>query len=133
MHIHSSMLLLLYKNPLIIMYLKIGVYHAGAIRLVKCSSIYSQQFESLHYLDHHHHNNNNSNNTSSSSSNNNSSYLKKLSWNVKLGVWFHFAKFYIILMPFYCGVQKVTIPLSIICGVVFGFILMWAVFGTFYI
>ena len=34
-------------------------------------------------------------------------------------------------MPFYCGVQKVTIPLSILCGVVFGFILMWAVFGTF--
>ena len=46
-----------------------------------------------------------------------------------MGVWFHFAKFYIILMPFYCGVQRITIPLSMITGGVFGFSLMWAVFG----
>lgn len=31
-------------------------------------------------------------------------------------------------MPFYCGVQEATIPISIVSGVVFGFILMWAVF-----
>lgn len=32
-------------------------------------------------------------------------------------------------MPFFCGVQEATIPISILTGVVFGFILMWAVFG----
>ena len=55
--------------------------------------------------------------------------LRKLRSNVRRGVWFHFAKFYIVLMPFYCGVQEATIPLSIVLGSVFGFILMWAVFG----
>lgn len=116
---------------------QIGVYHEGAIRLVKCSSNYSQHFERIDLHD--------------------DKIIKKLRSNVRLGVsstlvlviqqlhisicltrqpffvkvWFHFSKFYIILMPFYCGVQKITIPLSIISGAVFGFILMWAVFGKF--
>ena len=97
--------------------LQIGVYHEGKIRLVKCSSPYSQQFEHI--------------NLSSSQEEDESkaNYTRKLKWNVRLGVWFHFSKFYIILMPFYCGVQKITIPLSMICGSLFGCILMWAVFG----
>lgn len=86
----------------------IGFYHQGAIRLVKCSSNYSQHFEHINLHD----------NTN----------LQKLRSKVRLGVWFHFSKFYIILMPFYCGVQTATIPLSIVCGVVFGFMMMWAVF-----
>jgi len=86
----------------------IGVYHQGAIRLVKCSSNYSQQFERIDITD--------------------QDNLNKLRFNVRLGVWFHFSKFYIVLMPFYCGVQRATIPVSILLGAIFGFILMWAVF-----
>jgi len=86
----------------------IGVYHQGAIRLVKCSSNYSQQFEQININDQEN--------------------LRKLRSKVRLGVWFHFSKFYIILMPFYCGVREITIPLSIVSGAVIGFILMWAVF-----
>jgi len=86
----------------------IGFYHQGAIRLVKCSSNYSQNFERINLHD--------------------DDNLRKLRSNVRLGVWFHFSKFYIVVMPFYCGVQKTTIPLSIVCGAVFGFMMMWAVF-----
>jgi len=86
----------------------IGFYHQGAIRLVKCSSNYSQNFEQIDLRDEFN--------------------LKRLRSYVRLGVWFHFAKFYIVLMPFYCGVQKITIPLSIVCGALFGFWMMWAVF-----
>ena len=92
----------------------LGVYHAGKIRLVKCSSNYSQQFYHMAL--------------STDANDYSNDCTKKLRWNVRLGVSFHFAKFYIILMPFYCGVQRITIPLSIISGVIFGFILMWAVF-----
>lgn len=55
-------------------------------------------------------------------------YMKKLSHHVKLGVAFHFAKFYIPLLPFYCGVRPITIPFSIITGSITGFVLMWCVF-----
>jgi len=96
---------------------QIGVYHEGKIRLVKCSSPYSQQFEHINLSSFQEEDDTKAN------------YTRKLKWNVRLGVWFHFSKFYIILMPFYCGVQKITIPLSMICGSLFGFILMWAVFG----
>ena len=90
---------------------KIGVYHQGAIRLVKCSSNYSQNFERIDLHD--------------------PTNLRKLRANVRLGVWFHFSKFYILLIPFYCGAQRVTIPLSYVCGGTSGFILMWAVFREF--
>jgi len=91
----------------------IGVYHQGHIRLVKCSSNYSQHFDNID-LD-------------------NSDNLRKLKSYVRLGVWFHFSKFYITLMPFYCGVRGGTIPLSIVGGSAIGFILMWSVFGKFFL
>ena len=92
-------------------HIQIGVYHEGAIRLVRCSSSYSEKFQRLDLGD--------------------NATLRKLESNVRKGVWFHFSKFFIILMPFYCGVQEATIPLSILTGTVFGFVLMWAVFGEF--
>ena len=76
---------------------------------MKCSSNYSEEFQRVDLGD--------------------ADVLRRLRSAVRLGVWFHFAKFYIILMPFYCGVQAGTIPLSIVGGVFFGFVLMWAVFG----
>lgn len=76
--------------------------------MVKCSSNYSQNFERIDLHD--------------------PSNLRKLRVNVRLGVWFHFSKFYLLLMPFYCGVHRVTIPLSYVCGGTSGFVLMWAVF-----
>lgn len=79
---------------------------------MKCSSNYSAGFECVRDLS-------------------DPEVLARLSRNVRLGVWFHFAKFYIVLMPFYCGVRGVTVPLSMVCGVVFGFVLMWSVFGEF--
>jgi hypothetical protein len=87
---------------------QLGVYHQGAIRLVKCSSNYSQNFERIDLHD--------------------PDNLRKLRASVRLGVWFHFSKFYILLMPFYCGVNTATIPLSYVCGGTSGFVLMWAVF-----
>lgn len=86
-----------------------GVYHHRAIHLIKWSSSYSQHVENIDIHDEDH--------------------LSNLRTNVRLGVWFHFAKFYVILMPFYCGVQASTIPISIIIGAGSGFLLMWCVFG----
>jgi len=112
-----ALLIHIYKCSHLMHKLQIGVYHEGKIRLVKCSSPYSQQFEHINLS------------SQTEEDDTKANYTKKLKWNVRLGVWFHFSKFYIILMPFYCGVQKITIPLSMIVGSAFGFILMWAVFG----
>ena len=112
-----ALLIHIYIHAHILCTQQIGVYHEGKIRLVKCSSPYSQQFEHINLS------------SSQEEDETKANYTRKLKWNVRLGVWFHFSKFYIILMPFYCGVQKITIPLSMICGSLFGFILMWAVFG----
>ena len=87
---------------------KVGVYHQGSIRLVKCSSNYSQRFINSNLYD--------------------PVTIRNLRNNVRLGIWFHFAKFYILLMPFYCGVQASTIPVSYIIGLFCGFVLMWVVF-----
>lgn len=87
---------------------KIGVYHQGSIRLVKCSSNYSQRFIKSNLND--------------------PAMICTLRNNVRLGIWFHFAKFYILLMPFYCGIQASTIPVSYNIGLFCGFVLMWVVF-----
>ena len=73
---------------------------------------------------------NETNNNNNDVDNGNKS-LSQLRSIVHLGVWFHFAKFYIIVMPFYCGAQPATIPISMFTGVVSGFILMWCVHGEF--
>ncbi|KAL7546304.1 hypothetical protein ACHAWF_009633 [Thalassiosira exigua] len=86
----------------------IGVYHEGSIRFVKCSSNYSEKFQRVDLHD--------------------EDVLRQLRSAVRFGVWFHFAKFYIILMPFYCGVHAGTLPISMLGGIVIGFVLMWAVF-----
>ncbi|EED91021.1 predicted protein [Thalassiosira pseudonana CCMP1335] len=93
----------------------LGVYHEGSIRLVKCSSNYSKHVQNIQLV--------------SDEDDDENASLAKLRSNVRMGVWFHFAKFYIILMPFYCGVQAATIPVSIMSGFVSGFILMWCIFG----
>lgn len=95
--------------------LQLGVYHEGSIRLVKCSSNYSKHVHNIQLV--------------SDEDDDENASLAKLRSNVRMGVWFHFAKFYIILMPFYCGVQAATIPVSIMSGFVSGFILMWCIFG----
>lgn len=76
----------------------IGVYHQGAIRLVKCSSDFSRHVES-------------------------DSNLSNLRRHVRMGVWLHFAKFYVVLMPFYCGAGPATVPVSMIVGAASGFAL----------
>jgi len=86
----------------------IGVYHQGAIRLAKCSSNLSIHFMNIDL-------------TTTQS-------ITKLRHHVLLGVSFHFAKFYILLLPFYCGVRPITIPFSIITGSITGFVLMWCIF-----
>ncbi len=83
---------------------QIGVYHQENIRLVKCSSNYSQLFENIDLDD--------------------DASLGRLKSNVQIGVWFHFSKFYIVLTPFYCGVRPRTTPLLIAAGVLVGFVLM---------
>ncbi len=88
---------------------QIGVYHQRSIHLVKCSSNYSKHAENIDIT--------------------NEDHLANLRTSVRVGVCFHFAKFYIILMPFYCGVQAITVPLSITIGVGSGFILICSVFG----
>jgi len=85
-----------------------GVYHQGSIRLVKCYSDFSKNFECVDLRD--------------------EGVLRRLRTEVRLGVCFHFSKFYIILWPFMCGVQPATIPVSIVLGSVVGFLLMGFVF-----
>ena len=89
-----------------------GVYHQGSIRLVKCYSDFSKNFECVDLRD--------------------EGVLRRLRMEVRLGVWFHFSKFYIILWPFMCGVQPATIPVSIVLGSLVGFLLMGFVFGAHY-
>lgn len=90
---------------------QIGVYHQRSIHLVKCSSNYSKHAENIDIT--------------------NEDHLASLRTSVRVGVCFHFAKFYIILMPFYCGVQAITIPLSMLIGVGSGFILICCMFRKF--
>jgi len=86
----------------------IGVYHQGAIRLAKCSSNLSIHFMNIDLTNHQ--------------------SILKLRNHVLVGVSFHFAKFYILLLPFYCGVRPITIPFSILTGSITGFVLMWCIF-----
>jgi len=86
----------------------IGVYHEGAIRLAKCSSNLSIHFMTIDLS--------------------NTQSITKLRHHVLFGVSFHFAKFYILLLPFYCGVRPITIPFSILTGSITGLVLMWCIF-----
>ena len=86
----------------------IGVYHEGTIRLAKCSSNLSRHFLSIDLKD--------------------DASIQKLRNFVWLGVSFHFAKFYIVLLPFYCGVLPGTIPFSMTIGSITGLVLMWCIF-----
>lgn len=88
-----------------------GVYHQGSIRLVKCYSDFSKNFECVDLRD--------------------EGVLRRLRKEVRLGVWFHFSKFYILLWPFMCGVKPATIPVSIVLGSVVGFLIMGFVFGAY--
>ncbi|KAL3796891.1 hypothetical protein HJC23_008844 [Cyclotella cryptica] len=86
----------------------LGVYHQGSILLVKHSSPYSLHLQHLDLT--------------------NLSDLALLKTHVRMGVGFHFAKFYVVLMPFYCGSNGMSVVCSMLLGVVVGFILMWFVF-----
>lgn len=48
------------------------------------------------------------------------STLHVLAFNVRWSIWRQLGKFYFILLPFYCGVQPMTIPVSVVLGIVGG-------------
>lgn len=54
--------------------------------------------------------------------------LSKLQKYVRQEVGFHFAKFYVVLMPFYCGSSVPSVVFSMAVGCIVGFMLMWCVF-----
>lgn len=90
--------------------MQLGVYHQGSILLVKHSSPYSQNLSNL--------------------SLSGPTYRSKLQENARRGVSFHFLKFYVILMPFYCGSNMASLVFSMFLGVLIGFMLMWIIFLT---
>ncbi|KAL7518112.1 hypothetical protein ACHAWX_002973 [Stephanocyclus meneghinianus] len=86
----------------------LGVYHEGSILLVKHSSPYSLHLQNLDLAK--------------------LSDLSYIKTHVRMGVGFHFAKFYVVLMPFYCGSNGISVVFSMLLGVFVGFSLMWFVF-----
>lgn len=54
--------------------------------------------------------------------------LKHLSFNVRWSTWREFGKIYFIIMFFFCGAHPVTIPVSMLLGLLFGGALFYGVY-----
>jgi hypothetical protein len=60
--------------------------------------------------------------------------LRILAFNVRWSIWRHLGKQFFVLMPFYCGVQAMTIPVSMLIGSAGGALILLGVYvgATFF-
>jgi hypothetical protein len=54
--------------------------------------------------------------------------LRILAFNVRWSIWRHLGKQFFVLMPFYCGVQAMTIPVSMLIGSAGGALILMCVY-----